>query len=200
MKRGYRTTSGISYLWCQFSSYVEYETGNIHHTWRRIVPTIAEGRLLSVYNSTTKPPRLDSFLLLYFSLSLWLFWFFFFNIFLSAIFTVLLAIVWECVVLQNKKQTDKHSDRQTNKQTNKTEIESLTKNQCCKKFPNSIWCCIFSISVRDERYVLVTLTFKPIFKTKMTICTCLQRKRKRHTHTPISPNTLYREQQTKNYW
>ena len=31
----------------------------IHHTWQRFEPTIVEGRLLSVHNSTTKPPRLD---------------------------------------------------------------------------------------------------------------------------------------------
>ena len=33
----------------------------IKHTWRRFEPAVAEGRLLSVHNSTAKPPRLDLF-------------------------------------------------------------------------------------------------------------------------------------------
>ena len=31
----------------------------IHNTWQRFEPTVVEGRLLSVHNSTNKPPRLD---------------------------------------------------------------------------------------------------------------------------------------------
>ena len=40
-------TNGMSYIY--------------NHTWRRFGPTVAEGRLLSVHNSTTKQQRLDIF-------------------------------------------------------------------------------------------------------------------------------------------
>ena len=48
----------LSTIWIVTKSFLSTER-LIHHTWQRLEPTVAEGRLLSVYNSTTKPPRLD---------------------------------------------------------------------------------------------------------------------------------------------
>ena len=48
-----------SVMMCFIFPHMSHVLTVIHHTWRRFEPTVAEGRLLSVHNSTTKPPWLD---------------------------------------------------------------------------------------------------------------------------------------------